>query len=246
MRVLVISLSLVSSLAISACGGGGGSSGNTTASDPATLLKASQSSNYPRTYDTSVRLSLGAVVNTSLSYRWNIERDGLIPVLYSNRKAEFDAGFDAIEAAVGRQLFDRTTWTGKTSADVARTQRIVIVGEYQTLVMSPTCGLVTPLWLDQTSSIVPPYPVIWGTNINNLPVPVSNYPTNSVVVTVNFNSASGCANSADLVIHEVGHALGLTGHVEGFGVGPLNSPLVLSMLKKLYSIPPGTDKATIQ
>ncbi len=245
MKFNTVFLSAALSVLLTACGGGD-DSGNTTNGDSTSLLKYSQSVNYPKTYDTSNKLTAGIVMNTSLIYRWNVERDGLIPVVYSNRKAEFDAGFDAIEAAVGKTLFDRLTFVGKTSADIPVTQRAMIVGEYQTLVAAPTCGLVTSLWIDQSNSVIPPYPQSWSTNINNLPVPVGNYPINKVTVTVNFNPLSGCANSSDLVIHEVAHALGLNGHFEGFGSGPMNSATVLNVLTKLYNNSVGTPFSTLQ
>ncbi len=246
MKISYILASLVTAFTLTACGGGGDDGGSTATADPLTILKSSQAVNYPKTYNTATVYASGVVSNTSLSYRWNVERDGAIPVVYGARKAEFDAGFDTIEASLGKTIFDRTTYAGKTVNDVPRNQRVLVVGEYLTPVSAPTCGLATAMWVDQTNSLIPGFPTVWNTDIQGNPVSSSIFPLNAVYVTVNFQPASGCANSADLVVHELAHALGLNGHFDGFGSGAMNTSLVLSVLNKLYSYSPGTPFSSMQ
>ena len=54
-----------------------------------------------------------------------------------------------------------------------------------------------------------------------------------------------CTAGADVVIHELGHALGLGSHFQGFGNGPAISADFWSVLDTLYSNPIGTPKANI-
>ena len=54
----------------------------------------------------------------------------------------------------------------------------------------------------------------------------------------------GCKPSRDIAIHEIGHALGLGDHFQGFGEGPIISDLFWCVLETLYANPIGPVPAS--
>ncbi len=67
---------------------------------------------------------------------------------------------------------------------------------------------------------------------------------NNVVAYVNLGNGY-CNVVQDIVTHEVGHALGLYGHFEGFGNGDAISPDFWDVLTTIYSNPVGTPFSTL-
>ena len=272
MRVKVVVAMLAVSLA--ACGGGGSGSnggGNNQASSPGggasspivptdaqilTDIATSQgtTTNTP-IWDTSQ--AYGSVgnpfkggVDGQHSYRWNIERDGLIPILDTSNRPELTTALNNLEAAAGKTLFNRLPST----TNPAQLERGVIFNN-QT---PPTQGTSEPNncgelyanrqnlfgeWVDPTYSIDPLLAADWQAEVDSSQL---IDPRTTFNVDVDFSNAN-CAPLEPLVEHELLHALGLTNHFDGFGQGSggncngaLCTDRAYPVLKTLYANPPMT------
>jgi hypothetical protein len=192
------------------------------------------------------------------SVRWNIERDGLVPVKIIDDTAIVNAVLDEIETVVGRTLFDRTSLRDVPDADVRRglffrrgdppldgARPANNCGRFWTdgLPGWPIRGLGQK---DQLGSFMPDlYRYIDTVRYPDL---AGQYYTGHIG-TVMVNSGNVNANCPDLrglYVHETAHALGLTGHVDGFGLGLENTNVALQMLRTLYRNPLGTAFEALQ
>lgn len=277
MRIKVAVVAVVAAL-LAACGGGGGSGGSnggsqassaSTASSPVVPTDAqiladiatsqSTTSNTP-VWDTSQ--AYGAVGNPYKgnvdgvhSYRWNIERDGLIPILDTSGRPELTTALNNLEASTGKTLFNRLP---ATTNPASVTRGIVFNNE-----TPPTQGSSEPnncgevyankqnmfgLWVDPTYSIDPPLASDWQAEVNSSPL---IDPRTTFNVDVDFGNAN-CVPLEPLVEHELLHALGLTNHFDGFGEGSggncngaLCTDRAYPVLKTLYANPPMTAIANM-
>ncbi|PRZ50678.1 hypothetical protein [Paraburkholderia fungorum] len=259
---------------LAGCGGGGGSSGSgsgsqTTSSSSSTgtpetvsdaqiiadIQTSQASANATPIWDTSQPYnSVGNPFKGSVdgvhSYRWNIERDGLIPILDTTGRPEVTTALNNLEQAVGETLFNRLPASTVASAV---TRGIIINNE-----TPPTQGSTEPnncgevyankqnmfgLWVGPDYSVNPPLSSDWQAQVNSSPL---IDPRTTFNVDVDFSNAA-CAPMEPLVEHEMLHALGLTGHFDGFGEGSggncngaICTDRAYPVLKTLYSNPPYT------
>jgi hypothetical protein len=187
-------------------------------------------------------------VDGAHSYRWNIDRDGLIPILDTSGRPELTTALNNLEAAVGKTLFNRLP---ATTNPASVTRGIVFNNE-----TPPTQGSSEPnncgevyankqnmfgLWVDPTYSINPPMASDWQAEVDSSPL---IDPRATFNVDVDFSNAN-CAPLEPLVEHEMLHALGLTNHFDGFGEGSggncngaLCTDRAYPVLKTLYANPP--------
>lgn len=269
MRVRV-AVAVMLAAALAACGGGGGgsdnsntqtsSSGNgasaavvpTDAQILANIATSQSTTSNTPIWDTSQ--AYGSVGNPYKggvdgvhSYRWNIERDGPIPILDASSRPELTTALNNLEAAAGRTLFNRLP-ASTSSASVTR--GIIFNNETPpTQGSSPNnCGEVYAnkqntfgLWVDPTYSIDPPLSSDWQAEVDSSPL---IDPRTTFNVDVDFSNAN-CAPLEPLVEHELLHALGLTNHFDGFGEGSggncngaLCTDRAYPVLKTLYANPP--------
>lgn len=276
MRVKV-AVAAVLAVSLAACGGGGsGSSGNNGGGNNQTSSQGGGASSPIVPTDaqilTDIATSQGTTTNTPIwdtsqaygsvgnpfkggvdgqhSYRWNIERDGLIPILDTSNRPELTTALNNLEDAAGRKLFNRLPAT-TNSASVTR-------GIVFNNVTPPTQGTSEPnncgevyanrqnmfgLWVDPTYSIDPPLASDWQAEVDSSPL---INPRTTFNVDVDFSNAN-CAPFEPLVEHELLHALGLTNHFDGFGQGSggncngaLCTDRAYPVLKTLYANPPMT------
>lgn len=161
--------------------------------------------------------------------RWDVENQGLIPVKI-NGEARAITAMDEIEEVLGRIIFDRTSIANTPDNEITR-GLIVSVGTAigpGGVVDSNTCGMVSG-YIGDTS-----YP----SNFCN---------ENGVINTklyVHFDSA-GCTADLKVVIHEFGHALGVAGHFDGFGIGDAINGNFWNVLYNIYANEIGTVKESL-
>ncbi|WP_234775348.1 hypothetical protein [Paraburkholderia tropica] len=269
---LKVAVAAMLAVSLAACGGGGGSgnsgSGNSQASSPtggasssvvpsdaqilADIATSQSTTTNTPIWDTSQ--AYGAVgnpfkgtVDGQHSYRWNIERDGLIPILDTSGRPELTMALNNLEAAAGKTLFIRLPST----TNPAQLERGVIFNN-QT---PPTQGTSEPNncgqlyanrqnlfseWVDPTYSIDPPLASDWQAEVDSGPL---IDPRTTFNVDVDFSNAN-CAPFEPLLEHELLHALGLTNHFDGFGEGSggncngaLCTDRAYPVLKTLYANP---------
>lgn len=158
--------------------------------------------------------------------RWTLP----IPVK-TNGEPRAVPAMDAIEAKLGYVVFDRTSIAAADEATITR-------------------GIV----FRQGTSYLPAgaNPQAYCANVARAPFDGS-WPSTfmfapgeiSARLYVNLDNPQ-CTASADIVIHEIGHALGMGAHFKGFGDGdgPIG-PAFWSVLATLYASPIGTPKASV-
>ncbi len=216
-------LALAAALALTACGGGSDSlataGGSDTTARKAAVLTLTESSNIA-----SAGFPWNGVL-PGVSKRWALP----IPVK-TNGEVRAAVAMDAIEAKLGVTVFDRTSIANANVSTITR-------------------GIV----FSQGTSFLPvgANPQSYCANVSNGPN-LGGYPSGFVAAPgtistrlyVNLDNPS-CTASADITIHELGHALGLGTHFAGFGDGPPISSDFWSVMKTLYANPAGTAKASI-
>jgi hypothetical protein len=162
--------------------------------------------------------------------RWDIERDGLIPVKLNGSTLGKDA-IEEIEAMLQMSIFDTTSIASMPDDKIIRG---IIVSEGTALgpngsITKSTCGHISAR-PDATT-----YPEnFYGANgrINSR-------------LYVNLSSEK-CTASLEIAIHEFGHALGLGSHFSGFGSGDVISPAFWQTLYTLYHNEVGTSEEDLQ
>lgn len=220
-------LLLCTTAVLTACGGG--SSQDATTSTATTPGAPSAADARILGYlDSSNLSSVGFPWNGSfagVAKRWNLP----IPVK-TNGDPRAAPAMAAIEAQLGTVVFDRTSIASTDEAAITR-------------------GIV----FRQGTSYLPAgaNPQSYCANVSNAPFS-GGWPANSVrtpgelsaKLYVNLDNPQ-CTASADIVVHELGHALGLGAHFSGFGNGPAISTDFWSVLLTLYANAPGTAKAAV-
>jgi hypothetical protein len=157
--------------------------------------------------------------------RWDVERDGLIPVKLNGSQLAQEA-IATIETELGMSLFDMLSISDVPDDQI---HRGIIVSEGTARgpggsVDQNTCGNVS------ASPDTTDYPENFYDSEGRI----------STRLYVNLSSAK-CAASLEIVIHEFGHALGLGNHFSGFGsFTDIISPLFWKTLYTLYHNPIGT------
>ena len=255
------------SLLVGACGGGGGDSTAAAPATPSSALTTEQkrvllADSQARPIWVTPMYPAGTV-DRSKSWRWNHQRDGLIPVKISGDPAVITAALDQVEAAVGQRLFDRDLY--RTTAELQVLRGIIlkagtpppVTGVVNNCgVAQPAMPITAPNFLFNGVSVTPAplETVIWldvTQSFNPVPVEVA-FPNEesfkrqdglkkrAVLEILVDTSNSNCSNPQALYVHELSHALGLMGHFDGFGLGTENADKYLGLLKMLYSSPAGT------
>ncbi len=248
---------------LSACGGGGDDS-STQQAQPQTyttaqarsFVQTSQTTYKLPTYDLSKdvldpqQLMNNPAVTTS--YRWNIERDGFIPVKITSDTQIVNQVLDELEATVGRKLFDRVTLANTPDNQILR--GILIkkgVPPLDGAIVQNNCGR---FWADGELNIQQPIGFGAKDTLNSFfpdlykladytkhPDRVGSYIVQMRGTVMVNSDAANCPDVAGLYLHEISHALGLLGHFEGFGKGTENRNSYLSAIKLLYSNPLGAN-----
>ena len=221
MKLLLI---VAATMVLASCGGGADTPSVTTNS----ALDPAASAAIIGFLDTSNLASTGFPFNgqyPGVTKRWNLP----IPVK-TNGEARAAPAMDAIEAKLGYVVFDRTSLANIDEANIVR-------------------GVV----FRQGTSYLPAgaNPQSYCANVSNAPFS-GGWPANMLTAPgvlsarcyVNLDNPQ-CTASADIVIHEIGHALGMAIHFRGFGDGPAISSDFWNVMATLYANPPGTAKANI-
>lgn len=260
-------LLVAASLLVSACGGGGGDSSPAASATPSSALTTEQkrvllADSQGRAGWVMPMYPVGTL-DRSKSWRWNHQRDGLIPVKVAGDPAVSNAALDQVEAAVGQRLFDRDLY--RTTSELQVVRGIILkagtpppaAGVVNNCgVVQPAMPIAAPNFLFNGVSVAPAplETVIWldvTQSFNPSPIEVA-FPAEesfkrqdglkkrAVLEILVDTSNPNCSNPQALYVHELSHALGLMGHFDGFGLGNENPDKYLGLLKMLYSSPAGT------
>ena len=227
-------------LVLAACGGGGGSE----AAGPVAAVPAKPAPDSSPTppapssgFADSEILALADSTNLSSSgYPWNgrfagVVKRWILPIpVKTNGEIRAVPAMDAIEAKLGFTVFDRTSIAAADEATITR-------------------GIV----FRQGTSFLPAgaNPQSFCANVSDAPFSGGWSASLSAPAElkgrmyVNLDNPQ-CVASADTVIHELGHAMGLGTHFKGFGDddGAIG-PRFWSVLTTLYANPIGTPKASV-
>lgn len=250
---------------LSACGGGGDASstgGNQqtqpqsyTTAQARSFVQTSQTVYKLPTYDLSKdlldpqQLMNNPAVTTS--YRWNVERDGFIPVKITSDPHIVNQVLDELEATVGRKLFDRATLANTPDNQILRGLLIKKgVPPLDGAIVANNCGR---FWADGELNIQQPIGFGAKDTLNSFfpdlykladytkhPDRVGSYLVQMRGTVMVNSDAPNCPDVAGLYLHEISHALGLLGHFDGFGTGKEEKNSYLIAIKLLYSNPVGT------
>lgn len=212
--------------ALSACGGGSKKSAD-VASPAAVILSDLVASNLA-----SAGFPWDGVSFVGVAKRWDTTTP--IPVK-TNGEVRAGPAMDAIEAKLGRILFDRTSIAATANSSVTR-GIIFSQGTAMAPVGTPIANNCGNVGSAPNAGGYPPGFLVPG-----------SAGVISTVLYLNLDSpvAGGCVASAEVVIHEFGHALGLGAHFAGFGDGPPISTDFWSALATLYGNPIGTPTASM-
>jgi hypothetical protein len=158
--------------------------------------------------------------------RWDYVNDGPIPVKL-NSSALAESAVDAIEAKLGKVIFDRTS-IGTTPDELII--RGIIVSEGTTV--SPN-GIVTKSTCGNVSKApgMTAYPPHFYNDTGRI----------NTKLYVNLSSPK-CTATLDVAIHEFGHALGMGKHFVGFGIGDAIDVNFWNVLYNIYINDIGTTK----
>lgn len=247
---------LCAALVLTACGGGGsGSGGDDGSGGVAAVAPVVAPADAPPTAVSTTSSTPPAVVATVLAtpdievvaladatniassgFPWNGRFAGVIkrwtlPIpVKTNGEPRAVSAMDAIEKKLGLVLFDRTSIANVDEAAITR-------------------GIV----FRQGTSYLPAgaNPQAYCANVARAPFD-GGYPSTFMFVPgeisarlyVNLDNPQ-CTASADIVIHEFGHALGMGAHFAGFGDDDAIGPAFWPVLATLYANPIGTPKAAV-
>ena len=209
-------------IALSACGGGGDSSSNASTSAAS---------------DTALLAYLDTTNVASAGFPWGGQFPGVVkrwelPVpVKTNGEARAAVAMDAIESKLGYKVFDRTSIENTPNDTITRG---VVFSQGTSFL--PSGGNPQSFCANVAS----------GPNAGGYPPQFVKAPgTISTKLFVNLDNPQ-CVASPDIVIHELGHALGLGSHFEGFGdsSGAISGNF-WNLLATLYNNAAGTAKANI-
>lgn len=161
--------------------------------------------------------------------RWDIDNDGLIPIKFNESALAVQAA-NEIEKRLGMLVFDRESIAEQVDESIVR--GIIIsegtaVGPNQKPSKS-ACGHV-------------------GLGPGAIAYPEDFYSKEGVISTrlyVNLSS-SECNATLEIAIHELGHALGLGSHFQGFGKGVAIDLNFWAALYTLYANPIGAEEESL-
>lgn len=234
-------------LVLTACGGGGGggsaspavttTEATTPATNPATTPEVvTPVATTPAVPDAEVLALADATNIASSGFPWSgrfagvVKRWALPIPVKTNGEPRAVPAMDAIEAKLGYIVFDRTSIASADEATITR-------------------GLI----FRQGTSYLPAgaNPQSYCANVARAPFDGS-YPSTfmfapgeiSARLYVNLDNPQ-CTASADIVIHELGHALGMGAHFAGFGDDDAIGPAFWPVLATLYGNPIGTPKGSV-
>lgn len=210
---------------LAACGGGSDKKDSTTHSN--TISSTTVLEGYlDKTNISSYGFPWGSV-SSGISKRWSLP----IPVK-TNGETRANPAMDAIEAKLGFTIFDRSSIANVPNHEIKRG-----------LILSKTTAYL-PAGANPQNYCAN---VSAGPFLGNYPYPqefLLNTGEISTVLYINLDNPQ-CIASADIVIHEFGHALGLGSHFQGFGDGPAINNDFWVVLATLYGNPIGTLKANV-
>jgi hypothetical protein len=235
-------------LVLTACGGGGSDGGSSTpvatapeittpVTGPTTTPEPSAPVvPTPAVADAEVLVLADATNLSSSGFPWNgrfagVGKRWILPIpVKTNGEPRAVPAMDAIEAKLGYVVFDRTSIAAADDVTITR-------------------GIV----FRQGASYLPAgaNPQSYCANVARAPLE-GGYPSTfmfapgeiSARLYVNLDNPR-CTASADIVIHELGHALGMGAHFAGFGDDDAIGPAFWPVLATLYANPIGTPKTSV-
>lgn len=248
-RAVALAFLAGTALVLTACGGGGGDGGGSSplvttpevtspVTDPTTTPEPAAPVPTTSAVPDAEVLALADATNiASTGFPWNGRFAGVVkrwtvPIpVKTNGEPRAVPAMDAIEAKLGYVVFDRTSIAAADEATITR-------------------GIV----FRQGTSYLPAGadPQAYCANVARAPFDGS-WPSTfmfapgeiSARLYVNLDNPQ-CTASPEIVIHEIGHALGLGAHFKGFGDddGPIG-PEFWPVLATLYANPIGTPKSSV-
>ena len=203
---------VVTGYVLSACGGGGGGDDSKATAQPLSdqqirALLTSTQSPVP-VWDTSqaAHALADGTSPSGLTYRWNIERDGLIPVKGLDVSPHVAEALDDIEQQLGRLIFDRTTLAAVPEAAVPR--GLIIRNRTLPIIagVANHCGMVhrvdndmaPPGWVDTTQAMNPVVSADWLVAMQSKAFP----PRPQWYIDIDLSNAN-CVPLKPLIVHEL-------------------------------------------
>ena len=172
----------------------------------------------------------------STGFPWNgqfagVDKRWTLPIpVKINGETRAGPAMDALEAKLGYVIFDRTSIASVDDSQITRGVVFSKGTSYLPTGADPKqyCGNVSGA----------PYSGGYPSNFLKTPGEISTR------LYVNLDNPQ-CVASADVTIHELGHAMGLGTHFQGFGNPDAISQDFYTVLATLYANPIGTPKASI-